>query len=170
MAQYWAYRYPTKVKSLILVASSPVFAARPDWPHAPSADDIVRMGRNLHGDFKNTIERFLALQMLGTPNAREMLRTLGPTFFSQGCPQGLLPALEELLVLDQRPIIDEITCPVGIFHGKRDAITPIGAGHWLMSHLRYAQWYEFKHAAHLPFLSDEALFLEQLTFHMSQHE
>lgn len=169
VGQYWAYAYPMKVQSLSLVASSPSFVARPNWPHAQSPEAIETMGHNLYACFNGTLERFLALQMLGVPNAREMLKVVHTSLSAYGCPQGLIPALNLLLKMDNRPIINKIKCPTAIFHGTRDAITPIGAGHWLASQLSCATWYEFPRASHMPFISDETVFLKQLTHHLSQN-
>lgn len=169
IAQHWAARHPALVKSLALIATSPRFVRDDSWPHAQQRSAIESVGASLDTAFELTLERFLALQMLGAPAARQTLADLKAQLFSHGRPQGLLPALECLLAADARELASSIHCPVGLFFGARDAITPIGAGRWLADALPDATLYEFAHASHAPFLSHEAEFIAQLRHHLEQH-
>lgn len=169
ISQYWAQRYPAKIKSLALVATSPCFVQRPDWPYAQTTHAIEALAASLNTAFELTLERFLALQMLGAPNARDTLKTVRASVFTHGRPQGLMPALQWLLHADSRSVIKDISCPVGIFHGCRDVITPIAAARWLASRLPCAELYEFRQASHAPFLSDEVAFVQKLTKHLGEH-
>ncbi len=169
IAQHWAARHPALVKSLALIATSPRFVRDDSWPHAQQRSAIESVGASLDTAFELTLERFLALQMLGAPAARQTLADLKAQLFSHGRPQGLLPALECLLAADARELAASIHCPVGLFFGARDAITPIGAGRWLADALPDATLYEFAHASHAPFLSHEAEFIAQLRHHLEQH-
>lgn len=169
IAQHWAARHPALVKSLALIATSPRFVRDDSWPHAQQRSAIESVGASLDTAFELTLERFLALQMLGAPAARQTLADLKAQLFSHGRPQGLLPALECLLAADARELAASIHCPVGLFFGARDAITPIGAGRWLADALPDANLYEFAHASHAPFLSHEAEFIAQLRHHLEQH-
>ena len=127
---------------------------------------IEAVGASLDTDFEATLERFLALQMLGAPAARETLKAVRGELFAHGRPQGLLPALNLLLEADARQLAGRIRCPVGLFFGARDAITPIGAGRWLAENLDDARLYEFPQASHAPFLSHEDDFVARLTTHL----
>ena len=169
IAQHWAARHPALVKSLALIATSPRFVRDDSWPHAQQRSAIESVGASLDTAFELTLERFLALQMLGAPAARQTLADLKAQLFSHGRPQGLLPALACLLAADARELAASIHCPVGLFFGARDAITPIGAGRWLADALPDATLYEFAHASHAPFLSHEAEFIAQLRHHLEQH-
>jgi pimeloyl-[acyl-carrier protein] methyl ester esterase len=169
VAQYWALRHPQQVKSLALVASSPCFVKKADWPYAQSAQAMEAVGASLDTDFEPTLERFLALQMLGAPTARSTLKALRSQLFAHGRPQGLLPALQLLLDADLRSLVAEISCPVGLFFGERDVITPLAAGQWLAEQLPDAILYCFAHASHAPFLSHEDAFVAKLTHHLDQN-
>jgi pimeloyl-[acyl-carrier protein] methyl ester esterase len=169
IAQYWALRHPDQVRSLALVATSPCFVQKDDWPHAQSADAIRAVGDSLDGAFETTLERFLALQLLGSDTARATLKALRSQLFAHGRPQGLLPALQLLLQADLRRQVGEIRCPVGLFFGRRDVITPPGAGQWLAGQLPEAELYVFSRASHAPFLSHEAAFVECLAQHLDLH-
>ncbi|WP_028536688.1 pimeloyl-ACP methyl ester esterase BioH [Paludibacterium yongneupense] len=169
IAQYWAARHPHAVSSLALVASSPCFVEREDWPHAQSRTAIEAVGASLEREFEATLERFLALQMLGAPGARDTLKAVREDLFSHGRPQGLLAALHLLLSTDARALAARIRCPVGLFFGERDVITPIGAGRWLAEHLADATLYSFPRASHAPFLSHEKEFLQEIGNFLDSH-
>ena len=63
-----ALMQPQRVKGLITVASSPCFAARDEWPGI-RPDVLSGFQHQLSTDFQRTVERFLALQTLGTERA-----------------------------------------------------------------------------------------------------
>ncbi|OHX13503.1 pimeloyl-[acyl-carrier protein] methyl ester esterase [Chromobacterium sphagni] len=166
IAQHWAARHPARVKSLALVATSPRFVRDDSWPHAQERKSIEAVAASLDGAFEQTLERFLALQMMGAPAARDTLKALRGELFSHGRPQGLLPALQLLLEADARALAGGIRCPAALFYGARDAITPLGAGRWLADALADAILYEFPQASHAPFLSHEQDFVRALAQHL----
>ena len=64
VASQLALNHPERLHSLITVASSPCFMARDEWPGiAPKV--LTGFNQMLAGDFKQTIERFLAIQAMG---------------------------------------------------------------------------------------------------------
>ncbi|POA96809.1 pimeloyl-[acyl-carrier protein] methyl ester esterase [Chromobacterium sinusclupearum] len=166
IAQHWAALHPDRVKSLALIATSPRFVRDDSWPHAQARQSIEAVAQSLDGAFEQTLERFLALQMMGAPAARDTLKALRGELFAHGRPQGLLPALELLLEADARELAGRIRCPAALFYGVRDAITPIGAGRWLADTLGDAVLYEFPQASHAPFLSHEPDFVRALAEHL----
>lgn len=103
LAQFWAARHANAVRSLALVATSPRFVRDDSWPHAQAREAIEGVASNLDTAFDLTLERFLALQMMGAPAARDTLKALKAQLFSHGRPQGLLAGLDCLLNADARP-------------------------------------------------------------------
>lgn len=166
IAQHWAAAFPDKIKSLALVSTSPRFVRDDSWPHAQQRAAIEAVGASLDTAFEQTLERFLALQMLGAPAARDTVKAVREQLFSHGRPQGLRPALELLLEADARALAGRIHCPVALFYGVRDAITPIGAGRWLQAALADATLHEFTQASHAPFLSHQDEFVAKLAQHL----
>jgi pimeloyl-[acyl-carrier protein] methyl ester esterase len=169
IAQYWALHYPRQVKSLALVATSPCFTRRDDWPHAQTREAMAAVGASLDAEFEVTLERFLALQTLGSKTARTTLKSLREQLFSHGRPQGLQAALQLLLDADLRQQIAGVSCPVGLFFGERDVITPMAAGQWMAEQLPDATLYAFAQASHAPFLSHEADFVGELVHHLDKN-
>ena len=75
VASQLALTRPERLHSLITVASSPCFMAREDWPGiAPKV--LAGFNQMLAGDFMQTIERFLAIQAMGSEHARNDIRQL----------------------------------------------------------------------------------------------
>lgn len=80
-----ALRYPERVSALITVSSSPCFTAREGWPGIKN-EVLSGFQHQLSEDFKRTVERFLALQTLGTESARQDARILKDVVLTQQMP------------------------------------------------------------------------------------
>ncbi len=155
VAQALAARHPHKVARLVLVSTSPAFAARPDWPHAMAPALLDEFAHSLAEDFRATLLRFLSLQARGGDAARavqgqlrEQLRTQ-----SQPKPADLAAGLELLRTVDLRDQAGRVGCPTLVVHGARDLLCPPEAGKWLALHLPNARLALHERAAHAPFLS-----------------
>lgn len=170
IGQHWAASRPGAVRTLTLTATSPRFVRTADWPHAQDAAQIEAVGASLATAFDATLNRFLALQTLGSDSARDTLVTLRRDLFSHGRPQGLEAMLDVLVHSDLRGEVAAIDCPSLLLFGLRDAITPIGAGRWLANAIGDAQLVEFPRASHAPFLSHEADFLAALRTFLDAHD
>lgn len=75
VASQVAIMRPERVQALVMVASSPCFAARDDWPGI-KPEVLAGFQQQLSDDFQRTVERFLALQTMGTESARQDARAL----------------------------------------------------------------------------------------------
>lgn len=71
VASQVAIMRPERVQALVTVASSPCFAARDDWPGI-KPEVLAGFQQQLSDDFQRTVERFLALQTMGTESAVRM--------------------------------------------------------------------------------------------------
>ena len=162
VAMQWALQRPEAVRALALTATSPCFVRQPDWPHAQPAGQIAAVADSLGSDFEATLNRFLALQLLGAPDARATVNAVRDSLFAHGRPQGLAPMLDVLVAADLRARVSQIACPVWLGFGARDAITPLAAGEWLATALPDALWQPFERASHAPFLSHESEFTARL--------
>ncbi len=70
---------------LITVASSPHFSAENGWPGIKP--EVLRdFEHQLSEDFQRTVERFLALQTMGTDSARQDARLLKSVVLEQPMP------------------------------------------------------------------------------------
>ncbi|MBB5192958.1 pimeloyl-[acyl-carrier protein] methyl ester esterase [Silvimonas terrae] len=155
VATRWALTQPEKIRSLTLVASSPSFAQRDDWPQATPLAVLQQFTDNLAGDWKGTLKRFISLQTMGGGEARAIARELVDDLFNNGepDPSALQRGLDILRETDLRPEVGALDLPVMLHYGDRDAMTPLAAGEWLAQHIKGAQLHAYRGAAHVPFLS-----------------
>lgn len=161
VATQWALRCPAQVRSLTLVASSPCFAQRDDWPCATTAETLNQFAANLLQDWQGTLKRFIGLQVLGDSSARQLARELTRDLLLHGKPnlQALEEALEILRATDLRARLPELSCPILLQFGDRDALTPLAAAQWLAQTLPAARYELHRGAAHVPFVSHLAPFI-----------
>lgn len=68
VASQVALSHPDRLQALVTVASSPCFSAHDSWPGI-KPDVLSGFQQQLSEDFQRTVERFLALQTLGTESA-----------------------------------------------------------------------------------------------------
>ena len=162
LAQRIAVRGMARPAALALVSSTPCFMQRADWAAAMRAATLEGFARDLDREPQRTLSQFVRLNALNAPNAREIVRTLtarlddGPAATAAGLGAGL----RWLREADLRQDAARIGVPCVVVHGTRDAITPIEAGRWLASRIPGARLCEIEDAAHLPFASHAARFLE----------
>ena len=86
VAMQWALQRPEAVRALALTATSPCFVRQPDWPHAQPAEQIAAVADSLGSDFEATLNRFLALQLLGASDARATVNAVRDSLFAHGRP------------------------------------------------------------------------------------
>ena len=155
VAQALAVRHPYKVARLVLVSTSPAFAARADWPHAMAPALLEEFAHSLADDFRATLLRFLSLQARGGDAARAVAGQLRQRLRAQPEPNpaDLAAGLELLRTLDLRAQAGRVGCPTLVVHGARDLLCPPEAGKWLAAQLPNARLALHERAAHAPFLS-----------------
>lgn len=162
VALRWAMRHPQQVRRLMLVASTPCFVRRPDWEHGMSAELLEEFGAALRQNHAQTLKRFLALQLRGSEQERELLAALRDTLFSRGEPDlnALQAGLEILRTCDLRSALPSITQPALIMAGGRDALAPLQASRHMVQQMPVAELVNIAGAAHAPFLSHADEFVE----------
>ena len=121
-----ALERPLHVRALALVAASPRFVVGPGWPHGVEQAVFDAFGRELARDWRGTLDRFLALECVGSDCARSDLRTLRTHVFERGEPavHVLDDGLKILADTDLRPHLPELECPSLWIAGARDRLVP----------------------------------------------
>ncbi|HEX3632623.1 MAG TPA: pimeloyl-ACP methyl ester esterase BioH [Casimicrobiaceae bacterium] len=167
VALQWALDRPDAVAKLILVAATPCFVARDDWPHAISGETLRRFGDELAVSYRTTLQRFVTLQLRGSEHQHELLGQMRTQLFTRGAPtrQSLEDALDALAAIDLRARVGAITQPALVIAGQRDTLVPAAAGAWLAAALPAGRLASIAGAAHAPFLSHpEAFFAASEAF------
>lgn len=146
---------PARVSQLVAVAGSPRFLKADDWPHAVARGTLGGFAETLKQDPHLTLERFLALQVRGSDQARSVLRELRDDLRRrpEPDPAALDKGLEILRSTDLRGRLAELTCPVLWLLGERDTLTPVGVADELRKLIPQARVEVLAGAAHAPFLS-----------------
>jgi len=93
---------PGQLGALVLVATTPSFLVRDDWPHGMKPEVLDGFATGLDQDFRRTIANFLALQTWGDERASEALRTLRANLASHGEPDPRAPEQRRVVELRHR--------------------------------------------------------------------
>ncbi|MDD5387720.1 MAG: pimeloyl-ACP methyl ester esterase BioH [Gallionellaceae bacterium] len=159
-----AARHPDKVARLVLVGTSPAFAARADWPHGMAPDVLGEFARSLAQDYRATLLRFLSLQARGGDAARAVIVQLRARMQAQAepNPEVLAAGLELLRAVDLRDQVAQVRCPTLVVHGAYDTLCAPEAGAWLAEHLPNGRLAPHERASHAPFLSHPDWFVATL--------
>ena len=149
-----ALDHPHQVHGLVEIAASPRFVRADDWPHAVPATIFREFGSALVAAFRPAIERFLALETLGSANAQDELRELKRHVFERGDPseKALLDGLAILDRADYRNELSAFATPNLWIAGRRDRLIPASAMRWAAERSEAGRFLEFS-AGHAPFLS-----------------
>ncbi|HET6913996.1 MAG TPA: pimeloyl-ACP methyl ester esterase BioH [Rhodanobacteraceae bacterium] len=127
-----ALDFPAQVGALVMMCASPCFVRKPDWPHAISPEILREFATDLREDHRATLERFLALEALGSDSAQEDLRQLRRDTFAETPPsvRALCEGLDVLEHTDLRGRLHELVQPSTWIAGRRDRLVPWQAMQW----------------------------------------
>ncbi|MGH8849917.1 MAG: pimeloyl-ACP methyl ester esterase BioH [Casimicrobiaceae bacterium] len=164
VALRWALAEPVAVARLVLVAATPCFVSRDDWPHAIDLPTLRRFGEELAVSYHATLQRFVTLQVQGSEHARDVLAQVRGHLCARGEPsqRTLRAALDVLAATDLRPQVAAITQPALVIAGQRDTLVPAAAGAWLAAAMPAGRLAPIAGAAHAPFLSHPDAFFAAL--------
>ena len=158
-----ALRAPQQIAGLISVASSPCFTAGEAWPGI-KPETLATFRTQLNSDFQRTVERFLALQTLGTDSARQDARRLKEVVLAQPMPpvtvlDGGLAILREVDLRDRLPHIE---MPFLRLYGALDGLVPRRIASLLDAMLPASPSVVMEKAAHAPFISHPDAFCQHI--------
>lgn len=148
-----ALRSPTRVRGVALLAASPRFVAAPDWPHGVAASVFAEFARELRLHYRHAIERFVALETMGSPHAQAELRDLKARVFARGEPavDALCDGLAALETTDLRDALAGLRAPSLWMAGRRDRLVPPAAMQWSARQAAQGRYLELN-SGHAPFL------------------
>ena len=157
--------YPEKVSHLVLVATTPCFTIKDEWPWAVEREVLLEFAAALESDCDGTLKRFVALQARGDDAVKTVLKRLRECLYAKGRPSAevLRAGLGLLLETDLRDRAAAVKTPTLLLHGERDMLTPVGAARWLAERMPDARLNVLPGAAHAPFLSHPGKFAEIVT-------
>lgn len=159
VATRFALDYPEKVLSLGLVASSPKFLAEDQWPGI-KPNVLTGFAAHLATDHQNVIERFMAIQAMGSNSAKQDIKLIKQAVLQKPTPtpdvlrQGLA-ILEEA---DLRLELNNLKVPCALLLGKLDALVPIKMAEQLTEFAQTIKVTVVEKASHAPFISHPEAF------------
>lgn len=164
IAMRLALHRSSKVKQLVLIATTPCFVKHEEWAWGMDARTLRLFSENLLQNYVVTIHRFLSLQVSGEDHASTILKQLRQSFIQQDRPdiEMLQASLKILLTSDLREELKQITQSVLLIHGDRDVITHSSAANWMHQQLAQSKLVMFPHCGHAPFLSNPDQFISSL--------
>ncbi|MFT8209874.1 MAG: pimeloyl-ACP methyl ester esterase BioH [Symbiopectobacterium sp.] len=155
VASQAALSAPARVSALVTVASSPCFGAQEEWPGGIKPTVLQGFQQQLREDFQSTVERFLALQTLGTGSARQDARLLKSVVLEQPMPsiEVLDGGLEILRQTDLCQAMAALTLPMLRIYGALDGLVPRKVASLLDERWPDSDSVVMAQAAHAPFIS-----------------
>ncbi|MGI8560308.1 MAG: pimeloyl-ACP methyl ester esterase BioH [Luteimonas sp.] len=156
---------PQALSCLVMLCASPRFV-RGDaaWPYGMSAEIFRDFAAGLHGDYRATLDRFLALEAFGSDDARAELRTLRAEVFARGEPVALVLA-DGLVLLehtDLRGTLPGLHMPSLWLSGRRDRLVDPRAMAAAAALTPGARHVRIEAAGHAPFLTHAGVVAEEV--------
>jgi pimeloyl-[acyl-carrier protein] methyl ester esterase len=163
VAQQIAIQGAIELKQLILVASSPKFVAAPNWPGI-QAQVLTMFEKQLEGDFSKTLDRFLAIQALGSGTARQDMKLIKAHIEQFPLPHAhaLQNGLKILAETDLRSQLDRITVPTHRIYGRLDSLVPAKSIELIQQLHPDSEQIVFAKASHAPFISHPEAFVTKI--------
>jgi len=161
-----ALRYPQRVSHLITVSSSPYFPAAEHWPGI-DAHVLTHFARQLSTDFKRTVERFLALQSLGSETAKADVKQIKSWLFSKpmASPEVLNAGLDMLATVDLRDQLAALQMPLLRIYGRLDSLVPAAVVPLVDQLAPTSEAIIMPHCSHAPFVNEPEAFCQLLLQH-----
>jgi pimeloyl-[acyl-carrier protein] methyl ester esterase len=148
-----ALDHPAQVQGLAMLCATPKFVRSEDWPHGSDAALVHQLALDLESGYHATIERFLALEAMGSADPKAELRRLRAEVFLRGEPE--LRVLQEGIGLlersDLRARLSQLAVPSVWIAGRRDRLVPPAAMAWSAERCD-GRFVEIAHAGHAPFI------------------
>jgi pimeloyl-[acyl-carrier protein] methyl ester esterase len=148
-----ALDHPAQVQGLAMLCATPKFVRGEDWPHGSDAALVHQLALDLESGYHATIERFLALEAMGSADPKAELRRLRAEVFMRGEPE--LRVLQEGIGLlersDLRARLPQLIVPSVWIAGRRDRLVPPAAMAWSAAQCD-GRFVEIAHAGHAPFI------------------
>ncbi|MBL4630225.1 MAG: pimeloyl-ACP methyl ester esterase BioH [Paraglaciecola sp.] len=125
VAQKIADLYPDKLRQLVLICSSPKFSKSTDW-YGIEPKVLRFFTQLLKQDPAKTLQRFLAIQAMGSKHARQEIQIIKQAVQRYPIPStfALSSGLDMLQNIDLREVFKTLSVPCHMFFGRLDTLVP----------------------------------------------
>lgn len=154
VAQQLALLAPEQVTGLITIAASPCFVAGPGWPGI-APDLLAQFEQDLSKNYQKTLDRFLAIQAMGSDSARQDIKLIKEQVTRLPAPstEALASSLHLLSSEDLRDTIGRIHQPTLRLYGRLDSLVPTSAIDQICQLHPESDAVVLSKASHAPFIS-----------------
>lgn len=158
-----------RVRGLAMLAATPRFVTGDGWADAVERSVFEQFGEDLKSDYRGTLERFLALDTIGSEHARAELRSLKQTLYAHGepAPEALQQGLRLLERSDLRHLLPSVPVPSLWISGRRDRLVPM-AGMRAAATLAHGEHFDVAGGGHAPFIGHADIVADKITGFVSE--
>lgn len=163
IAQNIALGFPQKIRQLVLVCSTPKFSQSEDWQGIE--EKVLHMfSQQLKQNFSQTLERFLAIQAMGSKTARQDIKKIKQAIeqYPTPSPVALAEGLTLLSDYDLRKDLAQLTIPCHAFLGRLDSLVPVKIADQFTLCSKLITTQILEKSSHAPFISDPEMFVREL--------
>jgi len=152
-----ALKQPQQVDALVMLCATPCFVTREHWPHGTDVQVLEQFANNLQLDIKQTIQTFLALEVMGVDDERSQLKVLKEKVFERPLPskQALTAGLTLLRQVDLSSQLKNFQIPSLWISGRRDRLV-LPAAMQQAAELCGGEYYMLRGSGHAPFIRQAA--------------
>ncbi len=155
-----ATRYSNRVQGVILLAANPCFVEQADWA-GMLLETFDAFAEQLHANSAATLQRFLALQLQGSPQFLKEVKARFALHIPSDTPS-LETSLQLLKKNDLRENLKNLTCPIAAILSDNDALIPVFVGEQMQALQPHLQLTILEKAGHIPFITQPTLCLHAI--------
>ncbi|MFT5277176.1 MAG: pimeloyl-[acyl-carrier protein] methyl ester esterase [Glaciecola sp.] len=163
VGQYLASQGHPNIIGLLTIASTPKFQMTPEWPGIKP--QVLQMFmQQLTKNHNQTLTRFLAIQMMGVDNPKQLIKDITKAIGVYPAPniEALSAGLTILQDADIRDKLQHIEVPTLRLYGRLDSLVPHDAVNQIQNLQPQSKSLVIKHASHAPFLTDAKVFCQHI--------
>lgn len=144
------------INTLVLLAGTPCFVKKPDWPHGVDDQRLGSIAKNLKHDMGGVIKTFISESAIGDPSPKNTIRKLQEHAKQEGNSiEALNDGLEILRNEDLRRCMKNLSCRTGMILGKNDRLVSIATGETVARSCPDVRLVTIENAGHAPFISQQ---------------
>lgn len=149
-----AHLMQNKISAIILLASTPCFVKKHDWPHGIESTLIDDMANRVSTEDGGVLQEFAGLTARGDMCPKETIRELKSLCkMNRADPCALRHGLDILIDTDLRKELSELRCQMIMLLGDRDRLVISSTGNAAREINSSLQLHYIKASGHAPFIS-----------------